>query len=550
MGNDLITALINVVGENEGLTGREYAKYLNSNGFPDINKHIVNSALYKNRNIFLPNFDEIGRPAWTIKAPYHRQAHVPLSFPEIIKQNATGDQRVSHYIPSVGFLDEGIEWNPRLELYPWQVRALNQWQRGGFIGVVEAVTGGGKTRLAIGAMEAHLKRGWKVGIIVPSKELQRQWYQVITEHLNKKLGTDYKIGFLGNGFKQSLTYVDILIAIAKSASVSRMLPKGQKGLIIADECHHYGASSWAKALENGFDRRLGLTATYERSDNGIERYLNKYFDEVVYTLDFEEALSEDIIAPFKVGFLGVRFYPHEQKEYDKVDGECRKLRNKLINEYNLDAEPFEEFMRQINRLADGGSGEGTMLARRYKSAMIKRRDIISNAMQKMEAISLLAPAVRSAERSILFAQTKEATRKASAEMKKAGINSEVLDSDMSMDERKTVFAAFEDGTHELIAAPLLLDEGIDVPSADLAIIVAASRSKRQMIQRMGRVLRKKKDGRMARIVILYVKNTVEDPALGAHETFINEITEAAGDNVVTFDINDDSEEITEFLNTW
>ena len=81
----------------------------------------------------------------------------------------------------------------------------------------------------------------------------------------------------------------------------------------------------------------------------------------------------------------------------------------------------------------------------------------------------------------------------------------------------------------MISAPQVLDEGIDVPAADLAIILAASRSRRQMIQRMGRVLRRKPDGRRAQFVVVSVDGTVEDPALGAHATFLDEITNVADD---------------------
>ena len=99
-----------------------------------------------------------------------------------------------------------------------------------------------------------------------------------------------------------------------------------------------------------------------------------------------------------------------------------------------------------------------------------------------------------------------------------------------MSERRKVFAGFEDGTHELVAAPRLLDEGIDVPAADLAIVLASSRSKRQMIQRMGRVVRRKDDCRIARVAIVYVEGTAEDPNDGAHEDFVETIQDAADDS--------------------
>ena len=61
----------------------------------------------------------------------------------------------------------------------------------------------------------------------------------------------------------------------------------------------------------------------------------------------------------------------------------------------------------------------------------------------------------------------------------------------------------------------------------LGIIVAASRTRRQMVQRMGRILRPKPDGGRASFVILYAENTSEDPRSGAHETFLEEATTVA-----------------------
>jgi superfamily II DNA or RNA helicase len=72
-----------------------------------------------------------------------------------------------------------------------------------------------------------------------------------------------------------------------------------------------------------------------------------------------------------------------------------------------------------------------------------------------------------------------------------------------------------------VTAPQVLDEGVDVPAADLAVILASSRSRRQMIQRMGRVLRRKPERTLARFVIVHVEGTVEDPSCGAHETFLD-----------------------------
>jgi superfamily II DNA or RNA helicase len=78
-----------------------------------------------------------------------------------------------------------------------------------------------------------------------------------------------------------------------------------------------------------------------------------------------------------------------------------------------------------------------------------------------------------------------------------------------------------------IVAPKILDEGIDFPDADLAIVLAASSTRRQMVQRMGRVLRPKSGGKLARFVVVFASNTVEDPMFGGHSEFINDLRSGA-----------------------
>lgn len=95
------------------------------------------------------------------------------------------------------------------------------------------------------------------------------------------------------------------------------------------------------------------------------------------------------------------------------------------------------------------------------------------------------------------------------------------------------------------SAPRILDEGIDVPEADLAVVLAASRSRRQMVQRMGRVLRRKEDGRRARFAIVYVNESSDDPFDAAYEGQHDELLDAADDEE-TFS-PDEVDALTAFL---
>jgi superfamily II DNA or RNA helicase len=108
-----------------------------------------------------------------------------------------------------------------------------------------------------------------------------------------------------------------------------------------------------------------------------------------------------------------------------------------------------------------------------------------------------------------------------------GLRAAAMHSQLPARARAEVLDQFATGGLDVLAAPRVLDEGVDIPAADLAVIIGASRSRRQMVQRMGRVLRKKTDGRQARFVVVFVEETVEDVSLGAHGTFLEEVVNIA-----------------------
>ena len=152
-------------------------------------------------------------------------------------------------------------------LYEWQIDALTTWLRCGRRGVIEAVTGSGKTNLAIAAIVDAHRRGLFVLVIVPSRVLIDQWHERLTV-----LIPDCKIGRLGDNYRDRPEDCDVLITTRHSAASHRPLPPGDAGgLLIADECHGYGGGKLRKSLLHQYGERLGLTATLERSDDAVEK---------------------------------------------------------------------------------------------------------------------------------------------------------------------------------------------------------------------------------------------------------------------------------------
>jgi superfamily II DNA or RNA helicase len=516
-----------VLRRRPGLSAREIAREVTAGAVVAIDKHSVNSCLFSHPDVF-----------------YREGTSPPLWY-------AGADSTVDKFHPRPFAPPPGSpagRWASSLDLYPWQVRALDGWAAHDHRGVVEAVTGAGKTRLALAAIEAEIRRGGRAVAIVPTIGLQDQWLEEIETHLAKGLGIRANVGAMGGGGLGTLQTAQILVATVQSACQNPLGLTASGGLLVADEVHHYGAERWSAALEDGFDRRLGLTATYERDDDGVEMVLDPYFGTYRYSLDYRGALADNVIAHFKIAFVGVGFGQGELAGYREADDKAKRRRGVLISQYGLTPQPFGVFMREAQRLSKSG-GDGAKQAGFYLSAFSKRRQILAAADAKFEYLRDLAPAIKAADSTILFSQTRKAAERAVKVMKAAGVRGKTLHAGLDPSERRETFDAFRDGTNPFIAAPIILDEGVDVPDADLAIVLASSRSRRQMIQRMGRVIRKKADGRLGRVVILYVEGTSEDPQQGAHEDFVQFVLEAA-DDVQVFDSGRAPTEVVAYLSDW
>ncbi|MGH9131508.1 MAG: DEAD/DEAH box helicase [Acidimicrobiales bacterium] len=410
----------------------------------------------------------------------------------------------------------------RLALRAWQEEALAAWSAAGGRGVVEAVTGTGKTRLGVAAALGELAQRGQVVVLVPTMELAHQW----VAELEARLPVGTAVGMLGAGATDTLTTHDVVVAVVNSARAFDLRPIRRGGLLVADECHRYASRMNRLALDPRFTHRLGLSATYARDDEGHLAWLDPYFGPTCFRMGYERAVADGVTARFSVTFVGVGFSDPERLWYDELSEEMGRLRARLTNSYGITPEPFHVFIREVNQLADSEAAGGGA-ARRYRAALLDRRRLMADTPAKVRALAGLAPAVAGADRAIVFTQSIHAAEGARSTMAGCGLRAGVVHSRLAVRARREVLGSFGAGELDVICAPRVLDEGIDVPAADLAVILGASRSRRQMIQRMGRVLRLKPDQRPARFAVLFVESTVEDPVYGAHETFIAEVTTVA-----------------------
>jgi RNA polymerase primary sigma factor len=235
-----------------------------------------------------------------------------------------------------------------------------------------------------------------------------------------------------------------------------------------------------------------------------------------------------------VAFVGVRLTEDERKEYVATEQRLVDARHHLRGVPGMPLTPFGDFIAAVAHLADGDSGADGRAAREYLDVFSARRQIVARSSAKYELLGRLAPAIRDADGALLFTETVRGANHAVNRLDPL-VDIELITGSTARRERKEILGDLRGRRLDVVAAPRVLDEGIDVPDADLGIVLSASRTRRQMIQRMGRILRRKGPKGRARFVIVFARDTLEDPAHRIErDGFVEEIeriSEASG----TFD---------------
>src|SRR4051795_7377962 len=413
------------------------------------------------------------------------------------------------------------------ELYRWQLDALVSWLRCGRRGVIEAVTGSGKTDVAIAAAADALRRGRFVLVLVPSRVLMEQWHGRLTLALPAA-----RIGRLGDSGRDGPADCDVLVATRHSAATYKPTPGAGGGLLIADECHGLGGKTLRRAMLPQYEERLGLTATLERSDDAVTELLLPYFGGVCYRYGFEQAIADGVCARPRVAFVGVALSDQERAEYVAIEQRLVSARNHLRQIRDMPLDPFGDFMAAVAHLADRDAGADGRAARDYLDAFSKRRQIVAQSIGKYELLGSLAPAIRDAHGALVFTETVRAANHAINRLDPL-VSIDLITGATARRQRREILDDLRVRRLDAVAAPRVLDEGVDVPDANLGIVMSASRTRRQMIQRMGRILRRKQAGVAARFVIMFAKDTLEDPTQRTErDGFLDEIERIAGATAV------------------
>ncbi|WP_204103140.1 MULTISPECIES: DEAD/DEAH box helicase family protein [Spirulina sp. CCY15215] len=432
------------------------------------------------------------------KLTYHRGTlllHPPPKGKAWIEY-ATWDDRVEkfripamHYRPLIealqgegtNFTDEAKAFVP-LELtsssvemtpYTHQQEALQAWKMAGRQGVVVLPTASGKTYLAQLAMQSTPR---STLILVPTLDLMHQWYAQLEAAF-----PDVELGLLGGG---SGDRTPLLVSTYNSAAIHAENLGDRYALLIFDECHHLPTDFFRVIAEYAIaPYRLGLTATPERSD-GSHRDLEGLIGAIVYRKTPEE-LSGHALAKHKIVEIKVKLSPKERETYDR----SMKIRNAFLRESNISLSSLKGWQLFVQASARSQAGRRAMLAHR------EAKDISLCTDGKLRVLAELI-AKHYPERTLIFTNDNATVYRISQEFLIPALTHQT-----PVKERHGILTQFKEGTYKIIVASHVLNEGVDVPDARIAIILSGTGSIREYIQRLGRVLRKgtQKD----KVAILY-----------------------------------------------
>ena len=397
---------------------------------------------------------------------------------------ATWDDRVEKFrIPAIryrslvealqaeatDFIDEAKAFYPldlvaSLEMtpYPHQNEALAAWKLAGRQGVVVLPTAAGKTYLAQMAMQATPRTTL---IVVPTLDLMHQWYA----HLVAAF-PDGEVGLLGGGSRDRTA---ILVATYDSAAIHAESLGNKYAFIIFDECHHLPTDFNRVIAEYAIaPYRLGLSATPERTD-GKHADLDILIGKEVYRKCAED-LAGKALAAHEIVQIKVKLSQLEREKYNQLI----QTRNDFLKQSKISLGSLQGWQMFVQMSARSQSGRRAMLSHR------QAKEIALGTDGKIRVlVDLLA--THYPERILIFTADNATVYRISQDLLIPAITHQT-----PVKERHEILTKFKEGEYNTLVASNVLNEGVDVPAATIAIILSGTGSTREYIQRLGRILRK------------------------------------------------------------
>lgn len=399
-----------------------------------------------------------------------------------------------------------------VELYDWQRRAINYFFTNNHKALFEVTTGAGKTFCAIEILKQihSIDSEAKCLIVVPKnvilesgwiKELYDNGYSMIDVGVYYGAAKEY-------GRKVTVTNMQSIEKVALEIF----------DIVIFDEIHNYGTKRLLPFVEHEFKYKIGLSATVERMDDKHWDII-KAFEYNVFKYTPHRAIQEGVLNPFNFFNVAVEMDDESYEKYEKITQDL----NLVLN-----------IGGGFNKIIRTNSG----LKFRMLGLLNKRKQLVGNYERKFDVAKTICEKHKG-DKTLIFNQYNKQTNKMYWHLLDVGIKARILHSDIKKEERDKILIDFRNDKFHILVTTKVLDEGYDLPSISCAIIMAGDSTARQTIQRMGRVLRKKKQ--ISVLYQVYCKNTIEEQQAVERAKLFKEL--ASEYNSYYYELNKNFEDI-------
>jgi superfamily II DNA or RNA helicase len=366
-----------------------------------------------------------------------------------------------------------------IKLRDYQEEAVEAWVSNKYKGIVSLPTGSGKTVVGVAAVSR--KPVWTL-VVAYTREQMRQW----RDHFIRSCSVPQ--GSVGLFYSDEKRIAPITIATYQTAfrHIERLSP--YFSMLIVDEVHHLPADKFrAIALGMFAPYRLGLSATVTRED-GRHEELFPLMGGVIYRKTPQELVEAGYLSPFRIETIKVDLTPEEKKRFEELRKKYRDLARGM---------EFEDLVKAAKN--------GDQVAAEALKVRSELRQLIHSASRKIEKVrEIVARERERGSKILIFTQYID-----QAETLGKILEAPVITGETEKKVRDRNFQLFRDGVERVLVITTVGDEGIDIPDANVGIIVAGTGSKRQFIQRLGRLLRPK-EGKESVLYEIIARGTPEE----------------------------------------
>jgi superfamily II DNA or RNA helicase len=387
----------------------------------------------------------------------------------------------------IAYTDAARAWQPtpwRLRTsrdpFPHQTEALETWWQAGGRGVVVLPTGTGKTHVAVLAIH---KAARPALVVTPTIDLLNQWYGELL------LAFDAPVGLIGGGHYE---IQPLTVTTYDSAHIHLDRWGHRFGLLIFDECHHLPGPSYMNAAVGSLAPfRLGLTATPERADGG-EALLEGLIGPTVYRREIKE-LAGDYLADYRAERLYVELSAEEEARYRQAREQYRNF----VEEQGISMGGAHGWQRFIQATCKSKEGRAAFQAYR------EQRRLSLAAPAKLHLLARLLDRHR-LDRVLIFTHDNATVYQIARRFLVPAITHQT-----KAKERRHILDGFQKGEYSVVVTSRVLNEGVDVPAANVGVVLSGSGTVREHVQRLGRLLRKHGD-KQALLYEVVTRGTAEE----------------------------------------